>query len=58
MVGGERYSFLASDVLSFLFEVLGANMVGDVDCVLSCEVLISFPNCFWDTPLQYLQPIW
>ena len=25
-------------------------MVGDVVCVLSCEVLIFFPNCFWDTP--------
>ena len=32
-------SFLASDVLSFWFEVLGANVVGDVVCVLSCEVL-------------------
>ena len=33
-------------------------MVGDVVCVLSCEVLIFFPNCFWDAPLQCLQPIW
>ena len=32
-------SFLASNVLSFWFEVLGANVVGDVVCVLSCEVL-------------------
>jgi len=30
---------------------------GDVVCVLSCEVLIFFPNCFWDTPLQCLQQI-
>ena len=47
-------SFLASDVLFFWFQVLGANMVGDVVCVLSCGVLIFFPNCFWDTPLQCL----
>jgi hypothetical protein len=26
-------------------------MVGDVVCVLSCEVLTFIPNCFWDTPL-------
>ena len=32
---GVLASFLDSDVLSFLFEVLGANMVGDVVCVLS-----------------------
>jgi hypothetical protein len=28
-----------------------------VICVLSCKVFY-FPNCFWDTPLQCLQPIW
>ena len=39
-------SILASDVLSFLFEVLGANMVGDVVYVLSCEAPIFIPNCF------------
>jgi len=32
-------------------------MVGDVVCVLSCKVLVLFPNCFWGTPLQCLQPI-
>jgi len=31
-------------------------MVADVVCVLSCDILIFFPNCFWDTPLQCLQP--
>ena len=50
-------SFLASDILSFWFEVLGANMVGDVVCVLLRDNNI-FPNCFWDTHLQCLQPIW
>ena len=28
-------------------------MVGYVVCVLSCEVLILFPNCFWDTPFFF-----
>jgi hypothetical protein len=32
-------------------------MVGGVIHVLSREVLIFFPNCFWDISLLFLQPI-
>ena len=60
MVGGGRKRFgLFPDQWRPLFLIwsTGGKLVGDVICVLSCKVFY-FPNCFWDTPLQCLQPIW